>query len=442
MKHGRRPFKRTEMTKEELHALHHSRGRVLGRSLRDIERSTIAREQAAKAHAVHRPAPPQTRTQPASHTLINELTRLPSGPASRPAPLALRPSLQARGTHAEWPDAFMRAGVTDWINNAAIGVYTPHDEDPHTPRPYDGLGAVNPAFEQGVSDLDTYLAANMPAGVKAAIDAAPLPLMMKVQLKRHPTLVFMVAAEAAQLKFIDFIRRVQPFPKTYTMGGKKIVVDPQKKNSPAFLAAQFLTVCNRHPAKAAQVAVQMTYELGIEAPLAMATAAVQAELEQAAKTGEQIAKTGQQTAEQLTRMFTTFKPFGAAGGDDAGYAAATFAAIKESLKVGGTLLGLVTAAVALANVLVPGLLQVDQGKTPTKPPPAAFNAAAADAQTKVPQAEGAIPPEAAAKIKSAVSKQDKILGIPRNVVVYGGGALALAAVGYGAWWALKKRKKR
>jgi hypothetical protein len=371
----------------------------------------------------------------------------------------------------EHPWVFARAGLTDWIENPAVGSGVTYEAASDNAG-YSGLGAAPANFAQLMKQANKLASDTMPPGVKAAIDASPLTLMQRSRLKREPLTVFVVMAEFSQRLLIDFIRDVEGLPrlakkqivsgKTYNMGGRLVKITARKTDDPISLAIQFLTVCNKNPIKAVQVASQYVYTYGIEAPLNMTGAAIGAEfkataemvsdvaraaasMSQSAATAAQTAATaagksagqavqaGQQAAQNVASMVTSMWPFGeygalgaAGGGVGEGVAASGGATLFGSMAV-RDIVGLVSAAIALANVIVPMLLNVQKGN-PATPPTAAQAQAANAAASKIPA-----PPS---DVRARLDADLKILGMPKEIV-YAGGAVGL---GTALFFALRKKK--
>jgi hypothetical protein len=373
----------------------------------------------------------------------------------------------------EHPWVFARAGLTDWIENPAVGSGVTYEAASDNAG-YSGLGAAPANFAQLMKQANKLASDTMPPGVKAAIDASPLTLIQKSRLKREPLTVFVVMAEFSQRLLIDFIRDVEGLPrlakkqivsgKTYNVGGRLVKITARKTDDPISLAIQFLTVCNKNPIKAVQVASQYVYTYGIEAPLNMTGAAIGAEfkataemvsdvaraaasMSQSAATAAQTAATaagksagqavqaGQQAAQNVASMVTSMWPFGeygglagdpASGGAAAGAGSAGGAAFFGSMAV-RDIVGLVSAAIALANVIVPMLLNVQKGN-PATPPTAAQAQAANAAASKIPA-----PPS---DVRARLDADLKILGMPKEIV-YAGGAVGL---GTALFLALRKKK--
>lgn len=308
----------------------------------------------------------------------------------------------------------------NWIYRPALAGYDA----------YNGLGAA--------AGGDLWKAANntvklaLSPGIKAAIDASPLTSKQKALLKNEPLSVFVVAAQFSQDKFIEFIKRVNKGrPKAYNIGGARVTIDPKKSQPAALLAAQFLAVANQNPAKAALTAAQMTFELGVAAPISMLVSGgaedVNAIIQMNVDAAKGIQKGVQQSWKSLEKAIGFDIPFLGLGAVPAAVPAGAAAGVFGTGLTAAELTGLVTAAVAMAQLLVPALLSLASGAMPQPPTQAQQNAANADASIKVPQAEGAVPPEQKQQIKDAVASKDTILGLPR-AVAYGGGAALLLSV--------------
>lgn len=366
----------------------------------------------------------------------------------------------------EHPWVFARAGVSDWIFNPGLG----------------NLGAAGPnPLVQVIAAANANLAAVMPGPVKAAIDASPLTSAQKKALKKEPLSFFIILADFSADTLHAFIKRVQESPGakiTYRIGGRTLTIRNRKGQNPALTAAEFLTVCNQNPISAARIAAQMAYELGVDAPIQMTTAAGRSAIENIARTGSSISRGVQTTAENIARtgsnisrgVQTTakniskgaqdlasqagkqsgkfiedvkdFLPFfglgdaGVVSGPAAGAATGAAAAGTTAAAGGVTtaqVVGLVTAAVSLASVLVPPLLAVAAGQSPGGVTQEQANQAAQDAGGKFQQAKSQIPEE----IQQQVESQDKVLGMPRSLA-YGLGVATLAVGGLVAFNQFKR----
>jgi hypothetical protein len=324
----------------------------------------------------------------------------------------------------------------NWINRPALG----------------GLGAfgVQGTAQNAIAFGNQVISSRMPNAVKAAIDASPLTAKQKRALKNEPLSFFIILGDFSADTLHTFIRRVQRAPgarPSYTIGGRRVTIRNRKGQNPAITAAEFLTVCNQNPVQAARIAADMAVEIGVKAPLKMTTAAVQTVAKNVSTTVQNVQEQTQQAAnvvqstaknafEAATSWIPGFGMLGDAGtvsGPTAAAAAGTGGGTLVAGLTGAQIVGLVTAAISLASVIVPPLLNLAAGQSPGQPTQGQLNEAANAAGTSQ-QISGQVPDQ----IKNEVQAQDAILGLPRPVA-YGIGALL--AVGGGAL-AYKQFKKR
>ena len=452
------------------------------------------------------PAPPRKRPriQPAGNVLVDQMARAELATARRSYPTVKVRSAMTNTYRLpqEHPWAFARAGLTDWIDNPALaGVdgtqYLPVPQSRESVGNYMGLGSTSakttvrrpPTPARWLIAKANAVVTPLPTPIQAAIDKSPLSSKQKATLKEEPLSFFVVLADFSEDLLLEFIRRVQRFPgakPAYVMGGKFIRIEARKGANAARTAAEFLTVCNRNPVAAIQVATRMIVELGTDAALmtgaaamevaniavqgaqtvsqvaGQTAAAAQKAAEQAAQqaaaaaqtavqTGTQAAKdaaeAAQKTAEQTAKAAgdaakTVASWFGLGSFGEAVSAGAAAAGTAKAKTAGAvsikSILGLVKAGIALANIVVPPLLAIATGKQPSPPTNQQKQQTINDTQTQGALADQAIQADSQA-LDFAQQAEGRILGLPRNVVVYGGAGLAV--LGLGAL-ALRSRKKR
>jgi hypothetical protein len=321
---------------------------------------------------------------------------------------------------------------------------------------YGGFGAINAA--SAIQTANNFLTP-LPPGVVAAIDASPLTSQQKTTLKKSPVSFFVVMADHAEDKVVEFINRVRSkahAPSSLRLARRVVSLSPRKGNA-AYLAAQFLAVSNRYPMQALQVASEMVRETGADA-LVVGGAAISAAAQNAAKAAQQAGQTAQQVAQQAANaaqqaarqagktadqarkvaedVFKNVFGFGTLG--EPATAATAGVTVGSVLSTAGEIAGAVTAAVALANVLVGPLLDLSAEKNPT--PPTAADKAAAEQDAKKSAAMDAVikkdPALRDAQMRTAA--KDKLFGIPRDYLMYGG----LGVLGLGGLYLILGRKRK
>ena len=344
----------------------------------------------------------------------------------------------------------------------------------------------SPKTPKQVVEFANSLATPLPAPIRSAIKRLPLTSKQKSALQNHPVSFFIVFADASQDKVIEFINRTQQMSgksTLYDMGGRKVRVAPKKSDPPALLAAMFLTVANQNPAAAAQVSGAMMMETGgsvASAGFAAAKTAAKEAYKGAVKTGEQVAKgtstvaksagktakkatkKAKKTAKKTKKFVESLNPFAgyqSLGGNYIGdYTALGALGMIQHIQVGiaaaaigasayaaqitmAEMVKLAAVSVVLAPILVPPLVDLGGGQDPKAAPASSVSAATMAARPggEMDQVNNSLPADVQNMQMQSVAAQDSIFGLPRNVVIYGGGAVG---IGLAAVFALKLFKKK
>jgi len=302
-----------------------------------------------------------------------------------------------------------------------------------------GLGSIQSSAAQILNSANNMITP-LPGPVVAAINQLPITSAQKSQLKKSPVSFFIVFADASQDKVIEFIKRTQAMSKksrNYRISNRTVVVNPKKSDAPAYLAAQFLTVANQNPIEAARVAFEMSVEIG-GAVLSSTGAAIsqgtqdiakgvsraaQNAANEARKSADAARKAAEDIAKGVTTGIQNMWPFGdytalGDGGVVTGPAAAAAGGGAAAAVTMGEITALVTAAVALAGLIVPALMSIVQG-TPIVQPTAADKQKAVSASLPggaMDKTKDSLPDE----IRKSLYSGGKILGIPKNIALYGG----------------------
>jgi len=352
---------------------------------------------------------------------------------------------------------------------------------------YSGLGAI-PATSllKSANGMITPL----PSPIRAAIDASPLSAALKRDMKNSPLTFFIILAQFGKETLLEFIRRVQASPgarPSYVVGGTRVWIRASPSANQARLAAEFLAVCNRNPIVAPQIAAKMAIEKGVATALmpaaaigkalsdtnkAAAAASVvvqnvvqsgqkqaQQAVNQAARAAETAVKTGtkaaQETAKQVSQTaskvvddtkksvesgiktvaswFGFGEPFAVASLMTAASGTAMLGALSLPYLVGMTI-----CAIALADILVPMLLRLSSGILPLPPNQAQVSASIKASETDASTAIDNINSDPAfSQVVALVD--DRIFGLPRNVVIGGGVLLGLGVLALVAKRARRKR---
>lgn len=317
----------------------------------------------------------------------------------------------------------------------------------------------------------------LPGPIVAALDRAPMPRKQRALVKNRPTMFFVALAETARWLLVKFIERVQLRARssTYRVGGVLVKIAPRNERDPARLAAQFLTVANRNPVAAMQVAGQMAGEIATALAAAAAAGAQKAYVEpalvagragsraaakaqkDASRAASQAAVAAKKAAEDAARaagkaaadvkragakaakdaVDATMSVFGLRGLGCPACALGDYGIGEAAAGVGGVfgvksvadLLGLVTAAIAMAEVVVPMLLSAAKGVAPLPPSPNNLARAEADAAAIDQVAESA-----------GVDLRPAVFGVPRTTAFFAAAAIAL--VGGGVYALTRKRRRR
>ena len=304
-----------------------------------------------------------------------------------------------------------------------------------------GLGSIQSSAAQILNSANNMITP-LPGPVVAAINQLPITSAQKSQLKKSPVSFFIVFADASQDKVIEFIKRTQAMSKksrNYRISNRTVVVNPKKSDAPAYLAAQFLTVANQNPIEAARVAFEMSVEIG-GAVLSSTGAAisqgtqdiakgVSTAAQNAANEPRKAADAARKAAEDIAKGVTTgiqnMWPFGeysalgvVDGGVVTGPAAAAAGGGAAAAVTMGEITALVTAAVGLAGLIVPALMSIVQG-TPINSPTATDKQLAVNSSLPggaMDKTKDSLPDE----IRKSLYSGGKILGIPKNIALYGG----------------------
>ena len=328
---------------------------------------------------------------------------------------------------------------------------------------YQGLGAAAPFDLMAQADA---MLTPLPAPLIAAIDKAPMSIGQKSKLKRHPTSFFVVYADWNRWLLVKFIQRVQSMANRsnrYKISGTVVRIAPTMSTNPFDLAAQFLTVVNRNPVLAMQVAGTMGGEIAAQSAMAAGAGMAKA-LEPINEAADRAAASvGLPTSNQLTSVAVKASKdakkqaelIAAAAGkslDDvveAGNKAANDTAksltswftgfgdylIPESIssvlgglgiKSVGDFVAAVISAISLAEVLVGPIVSIGKGQQPQQPSVANVNAAIQDSSELEENAADA-----------GVELDKTIFGIPQTWVIGGG---VVAGVGTLAWYLTKKKR--
>lgn len=318
---------------------------------------------------------------------------------------------------------------------------------PRTAQPGLGaLGGVDPwAIANGL------VKAAMPSQTVAMINASPLNAKQKKMLRDEPLSFFVVMADFGHDVFLEFLQRMigrGRSSRTYTIGGRSVKVAPKKSSTPMELAAWFLTVCHKQPVDAVKISATLVWELGFEAPLNMSMAAINNTVQQtraainnamkmarnAGASAQKVLQAGIKAAQKAAKKALSFTPFGMLGepGSSAGAGGAMVVVGGAggggaATGTAGTIDSLTKLAIVLAPILVPRMLDMMEGKSPSAPDAEQKQAAAAGV-AMAQQAEAQVPLALREEVNKATS--GKVLGMP-PALAYGLGAVGVAGAIFG-----------
>ena len=334
------------------------------------------------------------------------------------------------------------------MNHVNLGELISYENSVGVIYPYSGigeLGSVRSTAKQ-VLDYANSLITPLPSPLRATIDGLPISRSQKYALKNRPISFFIVLADAARDKIIEFIKRVEPRRVTYKVGRSRVLVYPRRSDSAARLVEQMLAVSWNKPMKAARVSAMMQIEIGAKTLRAVgsgiaesartvgrgakkawdatsnaANKAFDATSSAANKALDATGSAAKKAGSAIKSAFNKLNPFGEfdeLGALDAGVvsgpAAATAGGAAAATATGIEFNAIVGTMTAFAPIVIPIIKDLIGGKKPTKPTVSEF------------------------KESERISEEIKISNGP-NMQTIALGTVVVGGLGYLAYSALSKR---